>query len=440
MAEIIDNAKVGLFIKGLLKEKQMTQDQLAHHLSITKAAVSQNLNGKSAFDIQNLVRIADLFHLTLDDLIAGRRPKDQFDIDSEYVRMIKRGLQDFQSYNQHDLNIAHPDVYGHVLMDYLLQDEKDEWIVYIVEKGIPFALPQHVRYRPLKQKVVLYVLQKKLTSPFPLIQHYVEHVGMFEMQEAADRQLFYALLNDPSHREFVLRLWNERHVKQTKKSLFFIPYRIQTTTYWMQREKMVDHIVEYHLLHLWKLLVDEVFIKRSFYQLEPYFRKLTSHAFLAGLLYLIEKIKPIEKIEAFMSEEVSMAMVYLAQKNQVDAIRLGIKKNLVFDLNRLFLKLISVDNASLLSTFITDYRPLLSAKKSVASLVELHMFDVIESHPTFFTPDILSYALDAIHLDKADGNTLHHLIQLGAQFKTQYANRFTAEKMNRLLKKPKKGK
>jgi transcriptional regulator with XRE-family HTH domain len=439
MAEIIDNVKVGLFIKGLLKDKQMTQDQLANHLSITKAAVSQNLNGKSAFDIQNLVRIAELFHLTLDDLIAGRRPNQHLDMDSEYVRMMKRGLTDFQRYDIHELNIAHPDVYGRVLMDYLLKDEKDDWITYMVENGVTFALPQHVRYRPLVQRVVLYVLQKKLTSPFPLIEQYVEHVGLFEMQEASDRQLFFALLNDGSHKDLVLRLWSERHVKKTRKSIFFIPYMSQTTSFWIQREAMIHHIIEFHLVDLWKILVDAWLIQRLFYQIEPYFRKLTTHAFLPGMVYLLEKMKAIDKIEAFMSEDVSMAMVFLAQKKQYDAIFLAIEKHLVYDINRLFSKFIPLQDSELLNLFIAKFQRLLSAKKCVALLVEYQHFEVLENHPAFFTHTILSYALDAIKLEKADAITLHRLIQLGAQFQADNANRFTAEKMNRILTKPKKG-
>lgn len=53
MPTIIDNLKVAEKIKKLLKDNNMTQEQLANKLSITKSAVSQNLRGKSNFDIQN---------------------------------------------------------------------------------------------------------------------------------------------------------------------------------------------------------------------------------------------------------------------------------------------------------------------------------------------------------------------------------------------------
>ncbi len=439
MAEIIDNVKVGQFIKGLLKEKHMTQDQLAETLHITKAAVSQNLNGKSAFDIQNLVKIAELFHLSLDDLIAGRKPKDLIDIDSEYVRMMKRGLKDFQTYDPSQLNIAHPDVYGRVLMDYLLAEEADAWITYMVEKKIPFALPEHVRYRPLVQRVVLYVLQKQLTSPLPLIQAYVKHFGMFDFNEDADRQLFFALLNHKEGVALFSSLWTEKETTTVQRSLFFIPFQTKASNYWMDRDKMLRHVMEFHLLHLWTWLVENVLIQRAFYQLEPLLKRLVQFGFIEGLVRFVSAMPVYERSETFLSYDVMDAMVFLAQKKYVKVMIDAIQKNLVYDLQNLWNRLIPIDDDDLLHQLVDAYPQKISPKKSIKALIEHQRFGFIDAHVAWFGQDNLSYGLDAISLEKADAKTLHHLIDLGAQFKAEYANRFTAEKMNRLLARPKKG-
>ncbi len=439
MAEIIDNVKVGAFIKSLLKEKGMTQDQLAAYLNITKAAVSQNLNGKSAFDIQNLVSIAERFHLTLDDLIAARKPKDHHDVDSEYVRMIKRGFADFKTYEPKQLNIAHPDVYGKVFMDYLIKDDLHEWITYVVESSIVFALPEHVRYRPLMQRVILYVLQKDLTSPLPLIQQYVATFGPFEYTERADSQLFFALLNQSKHQPLFKTLLQERHIKKTVKALFFITFRVASVDHWLRLDHVINHVMEFHLKYLWKTIVEVLFNERSFFQLEPYFKRLTQFAFLEGLTMLVESMKKINKIEAFLSQEVMDAMVFLAKKSAIDTVELAIGKNLVYDLNALFLKLIPLKNEALLASFITKSKVSLTAKKLITPLIEHHFYTLVETHHDFFTLDCLSYGLDKLSLDAADKPTLQALIRLGANFQAKYANRFTAEKMNRLLPKAKKG-
>ncbi len=91
MPDVIDNVKVGEHIRKLLKKKNMTQDDLAHVLSISKSAVSQNLRGKSSFDIQNLIRIAALFEITLDQLLTLSTPTEKRPM-SDYERLVTEGL------------------------------------------------------------------------------------------------------------------------------------------------------------------------------------------------------------------------------------------------------------------------------------------------------------------------------------------------------------
>ena len=42
----MDNVKVGLYIKQRIKEKGITQEQLAEEMNISSSAVSQVLSGK----------------------------------------------------------------------------------------------------------------------------------------------------------------------------------------------------------------------------------------------------------------------------------------------------------------------------------------------------------------------------------------------------------
>jgi hypothetical protein len=133
------------------------------------------------------------------------------------------------------------------------------------------------------------------------------------------------------------------------------------------------------------------------------------------------------------------AMVFLAKKSAIDRVELAIEKNLVYDLNALFLKLIPLKNEHMLQSFVIKYKSSLTAKKIITPLIEHHFFSVLETHPDVFTSDCLSYGLDKLSLDAADKPTLQALIRLGANFQAVYANRLTAEKMNRLLPKAKKG-
>ena len=60
--------KIGEKIKSKRKEYEYTQEELANMLYVTKAAVSKWENGESYPDITLLPKIAQLFHITMDQL------------------------------------------------------------------------------------------------------------------------------------------------------------------------------------------------------------------------------------------------------------------------------------------------------------------------------------------------------------------------------------
>src|SRR5690554_2924373 len=135
MPEIIDNVRVGEIIKRLLKEHNMTQDDLANSLMISKSAVSQNLNGKSTFDIQNLINIAKIFNVSLDYLLDQTSNHDE-NIISEYERLTRKGLETLEKIPLDSLNLSKPDIYNKVFVQYVMQYKKNDMLNYLLEKKI----------------------------------------------------------------------------------------------------------------------------------------------------------------------------------------------------------------------------------------------------------------------------------------------------------------
>ncbi len=64
----MSNLKIGNRIKAKRRERNLTQEELASMLGVTKAAVSKWENEESYPDITLLPQIAQLFHMTMDDL------------------------------------------------------------------------------------------------------------------------------------------------------------------------------------------------------------------------------------------------------------------------------------------------------------------------------------------------------------------------------------
>ncbi|MDR0899021.1 MAG: helix-turn-helix domain-containing protein [Lactobacillaceae bacterium] len=62
---------IGKNIKALRQEQNLTQDQFAEILHVTRQSVSKWETGDSAPDIENLIFIAEKFGVSMDDLVFG---------------------------------------------------------------------------------------------------------------------------------------------------------------------------------------------------------------------------------------------------------------------------------------------------------------------------------------------------------------------------------
>lgn len=440
MAEIIDNVKVGAFIKELLKENRMTQDDLANELHITKAAVSQNLNGRNSFDIENLMKIAKLFKISLDDLIATRRPKDQPDTDSEYIRMMKRGFDDFKQHNPQNLNIGFPDVYGKLFIEYLMENAMHEWVQYIIQNKIDYADVNHQQYSPLSQKIILYLLKNKLQSPAIVIESLANKFGQFSFDNTHDREEFMFLISQ--HQEYKLfeKLIIKKVQYQTTKHILFINFNITESNPIYHRKVLIEDTIRLKLFDLWKIIVDLVLKPQSFIANERFFLMLANANFLEGLNYFIQTIPTANRLEAYRSDPVLKAMELMMKSQQVNLIMLSIKKQFIYDVNDLIILAIQHQTLNLVEDILQTYPQELNARRIAKALSTSLNFALLEKYPLIFTADVLSYTLDHISLKDAKPIVLNGLIKIGATFHQKYTNQDTAEKINRLLTKSKKGK
>jgi len=71
---MFDTKKFGGYLSRLRKNADMTQTELADQLNLTRQAISRYERGDSFPDVSILVLIADIFHITLDELIGAGEP------------------------------------------------------------------------------------------------------------------------------------------------------------------------------------------------------------------------------------------------------------------------------------------------------------------------------------------------------------------------------
>lgn len=127
----MDNTTVGNYIRMKLKEKGISQESLAERLGITPSAVSQNLSGKSSFEIQNLVIIAEILEDTLDNIVRAGEKKE-----SELERKVKLGLKEILNFEKSGQSLKEKDIYNNTALDYAIRHQNVEVFKHLVDRHL----------------------------------------------------------------------------------------------------------------------------------------------------------------------------------------------------------------------------------------------------------------------------------------------------------------
>ncbi len=69
----MDQQKIGLFLKELRKEKNLTQEKLADKLFVSRRTVSRWETGSNMPDMEMLIELADLYDVELREILSGER-------------------------------------------------------------------------------------------------------------------------------------------------------------------------------------------------------------------------------------------------------------------------------------------------------------------------------------------------------------------------------
>lgn len=111
MVNKMDTVYSGRFIQQLLNERNMTRSELAKLLKISRQAVSNNLSGSNYFKMKYYILMADLFDVSINELIFGG-----YNIDTELEAFANMDLDEI------DLSLLpdQPDMNAMTLLDYVI--------------------------------------------------------------------------------------------------------------------------------------------------------------------------------------------------------------------------------------------------------------------------------------------------------------------------------
>lgn len=77
----MNQQKIGVFLKELRKEKELTQEQLAEQFNVSNRTVSRWENGNTMPDLSILVELADFYSVDIREIIDGERKSEIMDKD-----------------------------------------------------------------------------------------------------------------------------------------------------------------------------------------------------------------------------------------------------------------------------------------------------------------------------------------------------------------------
>ena len=81
----MDQIKIGAFLKTLRKEKNLTQEQAAEQLGVSNRTVSRWETGTNMPDISLLQVIAELYGVSIPELIEGERKSEEMNEETKEV-------------------------------------------------------------------------------------------------------------------------------------------------------------------------------------------------------------------------------------------------------------------------------------------------------------------------------------------------------------------
>ena len=75
----MDLIRIGAFLKALRRERQLTQEQLAEALNVSRRTVSRWETGSNLPDLDLLIEMADFYQVDLRDMLNGERKSGKMD-------------------------------------------------------------------------------------------------------------------------------------------------------------------------------------------------------------------------------------------------------------------------------------------------------------------------------------------------------------------------
>ena len=91
-SKVVNQVKIGAFLKELRKEKGLTQEELGEHFNVSSRTISRWETGSNMPDISLLIELAELYEVSIPEIIQGERKSEEM---KEDVKETAMSLSDY---------------------------------------------------------------------------------------------------------------------------------------------------------------------------------------------------------------------------------------------------------------------------------------------------------------------------------------------------------
>ena len=425
MPEVIDNVEVGEYIKKLLRERNMNQSDLANELHISKSAISQNLNGKSSFDIQNLIKISEIFEISLDVLLSLRTDEDR-NVISEYERLIRRGLDEIKEISSEKINISIPDLYGKVFIEYVIEYDKEDVYDYLLNNNIALFQKTHSNAREVYLKIINYMIVKQKNGFTKFIIDYVKEYGSFKiLNEQFEKSIITGLDSYQSP-----KIVNELFTIEVKHKIPFLRiFKVNQRLKVLPSKEWAKLIGKYHAEVLLNMLQESCNITDYIEDVVQYF---VLYGFKKGL-FIVQKSLSADQINRLRHKgnHLQNIIELISDFDDIKLFKQFINNKIYKDLTKLTIKCIKAKKKELYTYLVSTQSQYIDFRIVGLSLIGLSNIELLKNYLSYFTKDDLDFFLSKSTTNQIELNLA--LLDLGAKVNSKYLNRNTTDKVNNII-------
>ena len=158
----MDQKKVGLFLKTLRKEKNITQEVLAETLNVSSRTVSRWETGSNMPDISLLVELSEFYQVSIPEIINGERKSEKMNQETKDIAI------KMAEYSKNELNREKREIISALLMVFgvfiiisalaIFPNESSWGSIYAIIGGATLTVGIYFRIKFVLVKRVLRIL------------------------------------------------------------------------------------------------------------------------------------------------------------------------------------------------------------------------------------------------------------------------------------------